>query len=146
MNTLQLKLGDKVGVFFYDDWRGSKAIIDEVTHISSSGTITLKNGTRYNRNGREVGALGEATYLCTPEKAQTIIEKASAPPQDKEVIDAIDPLEKRRKKAAKLAVKSAIQALNQYGWYADINGEMDALESELEQLILSYLERHDPIE
>ncbi|WP_026736146.1 hypothetical protein [Fischerella sp. PCC 9605] len=144
MNTLELKIGDKVGVFFHDDWRGSKAIIDEVIHISSSGTITLKNGTRYNRNGREVGALGEATYLCTPEKAQAIINKASALSQDKEAID--DPLEKRRNKAAKLAVKSAIQGLNQYGWYADINGEMDALESELQQTILSYLERYEPLD
>ncbi|MCP6761896.1 MAG: hypothetical protein NHB32_24815 [Fischerella sp. CENA71] len=145
MNTLQLKLGDKVGVFFYDDWRGSKAIIDEVIHISSSGTITLKNGTRYNRNGREVGALGEATYLCTPEKAQAIIDKASAPPQDKEVIDTVDPLEKRRAKATQLAVKSAIQALNQYGWYANVDGHMDVMESEIKQIIEKYVSEHEPI-
>lgn len=146
MNTQQLKLGDKVGVFFYDDWRGAKAIIDEVIDISSSGAITLKNGTRYNRDGREVGALGEATYLCTAEKAQSIIDKASAPLQNKEVIDAIDPLEKRRNKAAKIAVQSAIKTLNQYGWYADIDGEMDALESKLQQTIISYLQRYEPLD
>ncbi|PHJ59059.1 hypothetical protein VF14_13455 [Nostoc linckia z18] len=145
MNTLELKTGDKIGVFFYDDKRGTKAVIDEVIHVSSSGTITLKNGTRYNRNGREVGALGEATYLCTPEKAQSIIDKASAPAQDKEVIDTIDPLEERRNKAAKLAVKSVIHALNQYGWYADIDGHMDVMEAGIEQIIKKYLSEHEPI-
>ncbi|MBN3910430.1 MAG: hypothetical protein HWQ35_28975 [Nostoc sp. NMS1] len=147
MNTLELKPGDKIGVFFYDDKRGAKAVIEEVIHISSSGTITLKNGTRYNRNGREVGALGEGTYLCTTEKAQAVIEKAKQRKQQKEeeYKAYIASPEGRRDKAAASAVNAAIKVLNQYGWYADVDGHMDAMESEIEQIIKKYVSEHEPI-
>ncbi|MEH2212959.1 hypothetical protein [Nostoc sp.] len=147
MNTLELKPGDKIGVFFYDDKRGTKAVIEEVIHISSSGTITLKNGTRYNRNGREVGALGEGTYLCTTEKAQAVIKKAEQRKQQKEeeYKAYIASPEGRRDKAAASSVNAAIKALNQYGWYADVDGHMDAMESEIEQIIKKYVSEHEPI-
>ncbi|NEU77564.1 hypothetical protein [Nostoc sp. UIC 10630] len=145
MNTLELKSGDKIGVFFYDDKRGTKAVIEEVIHISSSGTITLKNGTRYNRNGREVGALGEGTYLCTVEKAQAVIEKAAQRQQQKEEYKAyLASPEGRCDKAAALAVNAAIKALNQYGWYADVDGRMDVMELEIEQIIKKYVSEHEP--
>lgn len=141
MNTLELKPGDKIGVFFYDDWRGSKAIIEEVVDISKTGVVTLTSGIRYNKLGREVNALGEATYLCTVEKAQAIINKPPSPPKSKDA--AINrSSQQRRDKAAKLAVKSAIRALNQYGWFSNTNGDMDKLESDIEQIIIAYLDKH----
>ena len=50
----------------------------------------------------------------------------------------------KRDYSARAAVKAAITALNQQGWYGDVNGEMDVMESEIEQKIRSYLERHEP--
>ncbi|MFN6561259.1 MAG: hypothetical protein RMY28_015905 [Nostoc sp. ChiSLP01] len=52
MNTLELKPGDKIGVFFYDDKRGTKAIIEEISKISPTGIVTLKSGTRYTKYGK----------------------------------------------------------------------------------------------
>ncbi|HEY9803250.1 MAG TPA: hypothetical protein V6D25_23100 [Leptolyngbyaceae cyanobacterium] len=147
MNTLELKPGDKIGVFFYDDKRGTKAVIEEIDKISPTGIVTLKSGTRYTKYGKEVGALGDPTYLCTVEKATAVIEKAAQRQQQKEEeykAYLVSP-EGRRDKAAALAVQAAIKALNQYGWYADVDGHMDAMESELEQIIKKYLSEHDPI-
>ena len=41
-------------------------------------------------------------------------------------------------------VKAAIAVLNQYGWYTDIDGHMDAMESEIEQVIKKYVSEHEP--
>ncbi|WP_373527442.1 hypothetical protein [Nostoc sp.] len=84
MNTLELKPGDKIGVFFYDDKRGTKAVIEEVDKVSLTGIVTLKSGTRYTSKGTEIGALGDPTYLCTTEKAQAVIEKAEQRKRQKE--------------------------------------------------------------
>lgn len=72
MQINDLKVDDEVGVFFYDDWRGRKAVVEKVVHISSAGTITLSSGIRYNLHGREVGALGDPTYLCSLEQVQEV--------------------------------------------------------------------------
>lgn len=147
MNTLQLKPGDKIGVFFYDDKRGTKAVIEEVAKVSPTGVVTLKSGTRYTSKGKEIGALGDPTYLCTVEKAQSLIDKAAQRQQqnEEEYKAYLASPEGRRDKAAALAVKAAIKTLNQYGWYADIDGQMDAMESEIEQIIKKYVSEHDSI-
>jgi hypothetical protein len=143
MNTLKLKLGEKIGVFFYNDWRGCKVIIEEIVHISPQGVVTLKNGTRYNRHGKEVGALGDATHLCTVERATAIMEnRDDASPQPEKPVSDADAAEKKRDKVAKAAVNAAIKVLHQYGWYADADGDMDALESEIEEIIRDYLKEH----
>lgn len=41
-------------------------------------------------------------------------------------------------------VKAAIAVLNQYGWYADVDGHMDTMESEIEQIIKKYVSEHEP--
>jgi hypothetical protein len=147
MNTSELKPGDKIGVFFYDGTRGTKALIEEVAKVSPTGVVTLKSGTRYTPKGKEIGALGDPTHLCTVEKAQSVIDKAAQRKQQKEedYKAYLASPEGRRDKAAALAVQSAIKTLNQYGWYADVDGHMDALESEIEQIIKKYLSEHDPI-
>ncbi|MHC5832946.1 MAG: hypothetical protein ACYT04_97425, partial [Nostoc sp.] len=53
--------------------------------------------------------------------------------------------EGRCDKAAASAVNAAIKVVNQYGWYADIDGHMDAMESEIEQIIKKYVSEHKPI-
>ncbi|QIR41775.1 hypothetical protein HCG51_34390 (plasmid) [Tolypothrix sp. PCC 7910] len=147
MNTLELKPGDKIGVFFYDDKRGTKAIIDEVEQVSATGIVTLKSGTRYTKYGKEVGALGDPTHLCTIEKATAVIEKAAQRQQQKEeeYKAYITSPEGKRDKAAASAVQAAIKALNQCGWYADVDGHMDAMESEIEEIIKKYVSEHEPI-
>lgn len=147
MNTLQLNPGDKIGVFFYDDKRGTKAVIEEIAKVSPTGIVTLKSGTRYTSQGKEIGALGDPTYLCTVEKATAVIEKAEQrQQQNKEEYKAyLASPEGRRDKAATLAVKAAIKSINQYGWYADVDGHMDVMEAEIEQIIKKYLSEHEPI-
>lgn len=146
MNTLELKPGDKIGVFFYDDRRGTKAVIEEIEQVSPTGVVTLKSGTRYTKYGKEVGALGEPTYLCTVEKATALIEKAAQRQQQKEeeYKAYLASPEGRRDKAAALAVQAAIKVLNQYGWYADVDGHMDVMEAEIEQIIKKYVIEHEP--
>jgi hypothetical protein len=141
MDTFELKVGDKIGVFFYDDWRGSKAIIDEIEDISANGTVTLTSRIRYNKLGREVGALGEGTYLCSIEKAQKAIDKSCLKKEKKENSSIADTLQKRRDKASNLATQSAIRILHQYGYFNTVNGDIDALAGEIEELIISYLEK-----
>ncbi|BAY14221.1 hypothetical protein [Calothrix sp. NIES-2098] len=147
MNTLELKSGDKIGVFFYDDKRGSKALIEEIDKISPTGVVTLKSGTRYTKYGKEVGALGDPTHLCTVEKATAVIEKAKQRQQQKEeeYKAYVASPEGRRDKAAASAVNAAIKVLNQYGWYADVDGHMDVIEAEIEEIIKKYLSQHEPI-
>jgi hypothetical protein len=141
MDTFELKVGDKIGVFFYDDWRGSKAIIDEIEDISANGTVTLTSRIRYNKLGREVGALGEGTYLCSIEKAQKAIDKSCLKKEKKENNSIADTLQKRRDKASNLATQSAIRILHQYGYFNTANGDIDVLAGEIEELIISYLEK-----
>ncbi|MEB3180658.1 MAG: hypothetical protein VKL59_16770 [Nostocaceae cyanobacterium] len=143
MNTLKLKPGDKIGVFFYNDWRGCKVIIEEIADISPQGVVTLKNGTRYNRYGQEVGALGEATHLCTVEKATAIMEnRDDASPAEKESDTELDAANKKHNQVAQAAVTAAIKVLNQHGWYGDADGDMDAIASEMEEMIRDYLKEH----
>lgn len=147
MNILELKPGDKIGVFFYDDRRGTKAIIEEIDKISRTGIVTLKSGTRYTKYGKEVGALGDPTYLCTVERATAVIDKAAQRQQQKEeeYRAYLASPEGRRDKAAALAVQAAIKVLNQYGWYPDVDGHMDVMEVKIEQIIKKYLSEHEPI-
>ncbi len=146
MDTFELKVGDKIGVFFYDDWRGSKAIFDEIEDISANGTVTLTSGIRYNKLGREVGALGEGTYLCSIEKAQQTIDKSCLKKEKKENNSILDTLQKRRNKASNLAAQSAIRILDQYGYFNTANGDIDTLAGEIEKLIISYLEQQQKID
>ncbi len=146
MNTNVLKPGQQIGVFYYDDRRGSKAEIGIVAKVTTQGQVTLSNGKRYTPEGKEIGALGEPSYLCSIERAQEVISKAIARQEQRDALDALlnaSP-EGKRDYSARAAVKAAITALNQHGWYADVNGEMDVMESEIEQKIRSYLERHEP--
>jgi hypothetical protein len=146
MNTLELKPGDKIGVFFYDDRRGIKATIEEIERVSTTGVVTLTSGVRYTKHGKEVGALGDPTYLCTVEKATAVIDKAAARKQQsqEEYKAYVASPEGKRDLAAGAAVKAAIATLNQHGWYADIGGHMDVLESEIKQIIERYLSEHEP--
>ncbi|BAZ41362.1 hypothetical protein NIES4101_73280 [Calothrix sp. NIES-4101] len=156
MDSFQLKIGERIGVFFYDDWRGSKAVIDEIEDISVNGTVTLKSGIRYNKLGQQVGALGEGTYLCTLEKAQEIINKSSlktekASERQKEnqedksgdnlVEKKCDRISQNHHHAAKLAAQSAIKMLIQHGLFNSADANIDVLATKIEELILSDLEK-----
>lgn len=78
MNTLELKPGDKVGIFYYDSVRiGTKAEIEVIERISPTGQVTLSNGKRYTSDGKEIGAV-EPSYLWTLDKIQPILEKIEA--------------------------------------------------------------------
>jgi hypothetical protein len=147
MNTLELKPGDKIGVFFYDDRRGTKAKIEEIEQVSPTGVVTLTSGTRYNQQGKEVGALGDPTYLCTIEKAQMLIDKAWESKQQKltEYNEYLASPEGKRANAASEALKALIQTLNQHGWWSDEDGHMDVLESEIKLLLDRYLSEHNPV-
>ncbi|MEA5569903.1 hypothetical protein [Calothrix sp. UHCC 0171] len=151
MDSFQLKIGERIGVFFYDDWRGSKAVIDEIEDISVIGTVTLKSGIRYNKLGQQVGALGEGTSLCTVEKAQEIINKSSLKTENtsenEEDKSGDNLVEKKRDRisqtnhyAAKLAAQSAIKILNQHGLFNSADANIDVLATKIEQLIISDLE------
>ncbi len=147
MNTLELKPGQQIGVFYYDDRRGSKAEIGIVAKILPSGQVTLSNGKRYTFEGKEIGAV-EPSYLVSIARAQEVIEKDRLLQQQRDAAHQyyLASSKGKQKCASRAAVKAAITTLNQHGWYADINGEMDVLESEIEQKILSYLERQQPTE
>lgn len=148
MNTLELKPNQKIGVFYYDDNRGAKAKIEEIAKVSPTGYVTLKNGTRYNPKGYEVGIeIIDATFLCSVEKAQAIIDKALAKKQKKEeeYKAYLATPEGQRQLAIQEAVEAVIQILNKYGWYADEHGHMDTLESEIRILIKQYVSEKNPI-
>lgn len=141
MKLVDLQIGDEVGVFFYDDWRGSKATVETVSHISSTGTITVSSGVRYTYQGREVGALGDASYLCSLEKAQEIIDKGSLrTDRDFPTVDPEEIKERKYNKVSQQAAKNAIRVLNQYGWYSDLDGKLDQVESQIADMIKAYLD------
>lgn len=147
MNTLELKPGDKVGIFYYDSVRiGTKAEIGVVDRISPTGQVTISNGKRYTSNGKEIGAV-EPSYLWTLDKIQPILEKIEAKKRfdeaERQVTQAS--LEGKRKQAVNDTVKAAIATLNQYGWYGDVDGHMDVMESEIKQIIERYVSEHEPI-
>lgn len=146
MDLSEIKPGQKIGVFYYDHRSGAKAEIGEVAKLSLSGQVTLTDGKRYTAKGKEIGDI-DPSYLCSVERAKEVMEKASAQRRQRETEQAafIASPEGRRSVAAKAAVKVAISALNQHGWYGDVDGEMDVLESELEQKIRLYLKRHESI-
>jgi hypothetical protein len=146
-NILELKPGDKVGVFFYDGARGSKAEIHEVKNVTPKGFVTLGDGTRYNNRGKEIGAYGDATYLCSVEKATNIIEKAQQRKQHKQLEHQayLASPEGKRETCAREAVGALIKVINQYGWYADVDGHLDVMESEIKQKVEKYLSEHDPV-
>ncbi|MBW4429836.1 MAG: hypothetical protein KME50_37185 [Nostoc desertorum CM1-VF14] len=149
MNTTELKPNQKIGVFYHDDNRGAKAKIEEIAKVSPTGYITLKNGKRYNPKGYEVGIeIIDATFLCSVEKAQAIIDKSLAFKQKKEeeYKAYLATPEGQRQIAIQEAVQAAIQILNKYGWYADVDGHMDVMESEIKQIIKKYLSEHEPID
>ncbi|MFL9456040.1 MULTISPECIES: hypothetical protein [Nostocales] len=148
MNTLELKPGQKIGVFYYNDRRGSKAAIEEVAKVSPTGYVTLKNGKRYTPKGKEVGDERlSPPRLCSVEEAQSIIQKAEDKQRQREAERQayLASPQGKRDAAVNESVRSAIATLNSLGWYSDIDGEMDVLESELKQKIKAYLERHEPI-
>lgn len=53
--------------------------------------------------------------------------------------------EGRRKQAVNDTAKAAIATLNQHGWYGDVDGHMDVIESEIKQIIERYVSEHEPI-
>lgn len=53
--------------------------------------------------------------------------------------------EGRRKQAVNDTAKAAIATLNQHGWYADVDGHMDVMESEIKQIVERYVSEHEPI-
>lgn len=140
MQIQDLKVGDKIGVFFYDDWRGRKATIETVTHISSTGTITVSSGTRYTYQGREVGALGDATYLCSVSKAEEIIARDGIRHQESPVVDELEIRENRLIKLSQLAADNAIKILHQHGYYNDKSGKLAEVESKIAVIVQEYLE------
>lgn len=140
MQIHDLKVGDKIGVFFYDDWRGRKATIETVTHISSTGTITVSSGTRYTYQGREVGALGDATYLCSVSQAEEIIARDGTKYQESPVVDELEIRENRLIKLSQLAADNAIRILHQYGYYKDKSGKLAEVESKIAAIVQEYLE------
>lgn len=147
LNILDLKPGDKVGVFFYDGARGSKAEIHEIKHVTPKGFVTLLDGTRYNSKGKEIGAYGDATYLCSVEKAQGIIDKAQQRKEQKEAEHQayLASPEGKRETCAHEAVQALIKVLNQHGWYSDVDGHFDVMESEIRQKIEKYLSENDAV-
>ncbi|MFL9457919.1 hypothetical protein AB0758_43710 [Tolypothrix bouteillei VB521301_2] len=85
--------------------------------------------------------------LCSVEEAQSIIQKAEDKQRQREAERQayLASPQGKRDAAVNESVRSAIATLNSLGWYSDIDGEMDVLESELKQKIKAYLERHEPI-
>jgi hypothetical protein len=147
MDTLELKPGDKIGIFFYDDKRGTKVKIEEIERVSPTGIVTFASGTRYNQQGKQIGALSDPTYLCTVQKAQMLIDKVNSSKQQKlnEYNAYLASPEGKRTNATSEAVKALIQVLNQHGWWSDEDGHMDLLESEIKLLLEKYLSECDPI-
>ncbi|MBD2536905.1 hypothetical protein H6G97_49900 [Nostoc flagelliforme FACHB-838] len=89
-----------------------------------------------------------ATHLCSVERVQEIMQKAEPQKKQREAerLAYLASPEGRRKQAVNDTVKAAIAALNQYGWYADVDGHMDVMESEIEQIIKKYVSEHEPID
>jgi hypothetical protein len=146
METLKLKPNQKIGVLYYETKDKAKAAIEEVAKVSPTGIVTLKNGVRYTSRGNEIGAV-EPTYLCSVERAQEVINKALTHQREKEQKQKayLSSPEGKRNTAAKAAAEAVIQVLNQHGWYTDIDGHMDVMESEIESLVSDYVSKHDPI-
>lgn len=148
MNTLELKLNQKVGVIIYNDNRGTKAKIEEVIRISPTGYITLKNGKRYNPKGIQVGVDRLiATHLCSVERVQEIMQKAEAQKKQREAERQayLASPEGILATTVEETVKAVIQILNQHGWYADVDGHMDVMESEIKKIVERYVSEHKPI-
>lgn len=148
MNTLELKPGDKIGVFYHDDRRGSKAKIDEIKKVSPTGQVTLISGKRYTSAGKEIGAGYSPTYLCTVERATDVMEKAEQHKKQREEERKayLATPEGKRETAQRQAVSALIKTLNQHGWYADVDGHMDVMELEIEQIVRKYVNEHEYIE
>ncbi|MBD2458839.1 hypothetical protein H6G80_32875 [Nostoc sp. FACHB-87] len=147
MNTMEFQVNQKIGVLYYNHKTDGKAEIEEIQKISPNGYVTLKNGKRYTPKGKEISPFGDPTYLCSVETAQEIINKSLVRQQKQEekYQAYLASPEGKRNAAVNEAVKATIQALNKHGWYADIDGQMDVMESEIEQIITKYLSEHEPI-
>ncbi len=148
MNTLELKPGDKIGVFVHDDRRGSKARIEEIEKISPTGQVTLKSGKRYTSKGKEIVVGGDPTYLCSVEKATDVIQKAEQHKKQREEERKayLATPEGKRETACIEAASVVIKVLNTLGWYADVDGHMDVMESEIEQIVRKYVNEHEYVE
>ncbi|RUT06472.1 hypothetical protein DSM106972_027290 [Dulcicalothrix desertica PCC 7102] len=46
---------------------------------------------------------------------------------------------------ARKAVDALIKVMNQYGWYADVDGHLDVMESEIRVKVEKYLSEHDSV-
>lgn len=145
METLEPKPHQKIGVLYYETKNRAKAAIEEVAKVSPTGIVTLKNGVRYTPRGNEIGAV-EPTYLCSVERATDVMNKALAHQREKEEKQKayLSSPEGKRRTASIAAAQAAIQVLNQHGWYADTDGYMDAMESEIESLISNYVNKYEP--
>ena len=144
---MEIRAGQEIGVFYYDNKKGSKATIEVIKAVTPSGYVSLQNGKRYTPRGKEINSLGPATHLCSVERARAIIDKAIHAAQEREERQQafLATPEGRRKAAVELAVEAAIETLNQYGWYADEHGHMDNMQFELKKIIVDYVNNHVPV-
>jgi hypothetical protein len=90
----------------------------------------------------------DATYLCTVEKATAVMQKAEElkKQREEERKAYLATPEGKRETAEKEAVSALIKTLNTFGWYADVDGHMDVMESEIEQIVRKYVNEHEYIE
>jgi hypothetical protein len=146
MNTSNLKLGQEIGIYYYNDRRGIKAKIGIVSNITKSGQVKLSNGKRYTAQGKEIGAGYDPGYLCDVEKVKQLLEEAERAKREraKKREEYFKTPQGRVKLAKARAVQALIKTLNEHGWYADVDGHMDVMESEIETKIERYLEENNP--
>lgn len=147
MNTKELVVGQRIGISYRESSYNITAEIGIIAAVTPTGQVRLQDGRRFSPNGVEMGDMYIRKHLCSLERVQEIVEEKQRreleKSQEKEAFN--ESPEGKQKQAVSAAVSGLIATLNQHGYYADVDGHMDVMESQIKSLVEEYLQEHPPI-
>ncbi|ACB54457.1 hypothetical protein cce_5111 [Crocosphaera subtropica ATCC 51142] len=138
MNTKLLQPGQQIGVA--KQGRIMKASIHTIDKVTPTGQVVIGD-KRFNNRGQIMGSnpFQDQERLISLEEAQAIIaEKEKRALEKKKKRD-------QQKTIARTATQKAFEVLNQHGYYADVDGHWEVMESEINELLIDYMKKHKPI-
>ncbi|QLE46454.1 hypothetical protein FD723_40290 (plasmid) [Nostoc sp. C052] len=148
MNIKELVVGQQIGISYRESNYNTTAEIGIVAAVTPTGQVRLQDGRRFSPNGVEMGDMYIRKRLCSLERVQEIVAEQKRRElekrQKKEAFNASP--EGKQEQAVSAAVAGLIAALNQHDYYADVDGHMDVMESQIKRLVKEYVAEHPPIE
>jgi hypothetical protein len=148
MDISTLTVGQQIGIVYHGSRYNVKAQIGVVASITPTGQVRLNDGRRFTANGCEMGDKFTKGVLCSIEKVNEIVQaneqREEEKKQEKAAFEASP--EGKQKLAVDAVITALLATLKAHGYYADVDGHMDAMESTIEQLLREYVATHNPVE